>query len=331
MRYQVASRSFIIGIALVLCSLPALAQDAPDPTGTWDVQVDMGGTPMAGTLNVVKNDDGTYSGTLKTPMGELSLQNVDYVPGETISFAETIGEGDQAISFKFEGKFTGPDSFKGQLESETMGVMDVTGMRAKAESPMAGIWDVTSESQLGTLHRKLIVYKNGSGKYVGDTAWKISDLNVDGNNVTFDVTVSAGGQELPLTFKGTQEDGTLTGNFLMDGSEVAQVSGTRTSTGDLSVVYGSWDLSADTPLGPFEAKVEIPEGGEPKLISEEGESPIENLDMDADMLNFDATVNFEGETYDVTFEGTVDGNTIGGDFIMGGAPVATVAMTRTDA
>src|SRR5690554_6757546 len=90
---------------------------AQDPTGKWDVEVDMGGTPLMAQLEVKKNDDGTYAGVLNSPMGEMALEKVDYTPGETIGFTETIGEGDAAMEFSFNGKFTSPDSFEGNLVS----------------------------------------------------------------------------------------------------------------------------------------------------------------------------------------------------------------------
>ena len=43
--------------------------------------------------------------------------------------AAKVGEGDKAVSFKFDGKFTGKDTFEGALVSETMGSMKVKGTR----------------------------------------------------------------------------------------------------------------------------------------------------------------------------------------------------------
>ena len=240
-------------LMLALIAFPATAQT--DPAGTWNVEVDMGGTPLLATLEVVKNDDGTYGGTLNSPMGPMSLEKVDYTPGESISFAETIGEGDTAISFSFEGKFIDDNTFEGKLVSEAMGEMAVKGKRGGLENPLAGIWNITSDSQLGKLDRKLVVYKNGSGKYVSEDAeYKISGLSVEGDAVQFDVTVSAQGQDLPLHFSGTRAGDALNGNFQMDGQEVAVVTGSKAAVDIIGAAAGTWDLSADTPLGPYDAK-----------------------------------------------------------------------------
>jgi hypothetical protein len=329
MKSVIASVSLAVALTLTAFALPAAAQAAPDPTGDWAVEVDMGGTPLMAKLNVVKNDDGTYGGTLNSPMGIMTLEKVDYTPGESISFAETIGEGETAISFTFEGKFSDADHFEGKLVSETMGEMLVKGTRGGLDNPLAGVWSITSDSQLGKLERKLVVYKNSSGKYCSEDAeYKISNLAVEGDAVKFDVTVSAQGQDLPLHFVGTRAGDTLSGNFQMDGQDVATVTGAKATVDIVGAAAGKWDLAADTPLGPYEAKLEIGPGATGKLVSAEGESPLQNLGADGDMLEFDVAVLFQGESYNVSFEGTPKGDELAGDFIMDGSPVATVVCKK---
>lgn len=329
MKSRLAIVPLALAFALAAIGAPAHAQAAPDPTGLWKVEVDMGGTPLLATLNVHKNDDGTYGGTLNSPMGEMSLETVDYTAGESISFSETIGEGDTAISFTFEGKFSDADHFEGKLVSESMGEMAVKGVRGSDENPLAGVWDVTSDSQLGKLERKLVVYKNGSAKYItSDAEFKVSNLTVEGDAVNFDVTVSAQGQDLALHFKGIHAGDSLTGNFQMDGSDAATVTGTRAKIDLVAAAAGTWDLSAETPLGPFEAKLTVGPGAAGKLVSADGESPLENVGSDGDMLEFDVNVLFQAESYHVTFEGTATDTEMNGEFFMDGSPVATVVCKK---
>lgn len=328
MKYRFTIVPLAISFVFVT-GLSALAQTAPDPTGLWKVEVDMGGTPLLATLNVHKNTDGTYGGTLNSPMGEMSLDNVQYTAGESLSFSETVGEGDTAISFTFEGKFIDADHFEGKLVSETMGEMTVKATRGSADNPLAGIWAITSDSQLGKLERRLVVYKNGSAKYVTDEAeFKVNNLTVEGDAVNFDVTVSAQGQELPLHFKGIHAGDSLNGNFQMDGSDVAVVTGTKQKLDLVAAAAGNWDLAAETPLGPFEAKLTFGPGATGKLVSAEGESPLENVGADGDMIEFDVNVLFQGESYRVTFEGITKDAEINGEFIMDGSPVATVVCKK---
>jgi len=313
--------------ALALISIAAHAQDAPDPVGDWNVVVDMGGTPLNATLNVKKNDDGSFAGTLNSPMGALALEKVDYKPGEAITFGATIGEGDQAIKFSFDGKFTGPDSFEGTLVSETMGTMPVKGTRATG-NPLAGVWDVMSDSQLGKLERKLIVYKDGTGKYVTDADNAISNLKVEGGNVSFNVTVSAQGQELPLAFAGTVANDAINGKFTTDGQDMATVTGTKSKVDVVAAAIGKWTFEAETPAGPYNADLVIESATAGKLMAEEGNADLRNIGSDGDKFTYDVSVNYQGQMYDVTFAGTVNGEEMNGDLLMAGSPVATVKCKK---
>ncbi len=323
------TRAALVPVLALACSI-AVAQDAPDPVGNWDVVVDMGGTPLNAALTVNKNADGSYAGNLKSPMGELALEKVDYKPGENITFGATIGEGDAAIKFSFDGKFTGPDAFEGTLVSDTMGTLPVKGTRAKAAagSALSGVWDITSDSQLGKLERKLVVYNDNTGKYVTDTDNAISDVTVDGQNVGFKVTVSAQGQDLPLTFKGTVNGDALAGNFVVDGQEMAVVTGTRAKVDPVAAAVGKWAFVAETPAGPYNGDLIIDAAKTGKLISDEGEAELKNLGANGDKLTYDMSVVYQGQAYDVTFLGAVDGDKMTGDLIMGGSPVATVECKK---
>ena len=312
---------------LALALATAGAASAQDPSGDWDIEVNMGGSPMAASLTVTKNDDGTYAGVLNSPMGELSLSKVNYTEGESLSFNETVGEGDTAMEFKFDGTFTNADTFEGVLES-AMGPMPVKGTRASSESPMAGVWKVTSESQLGKLEREIVVYKSGKAKYVTDESdFAITELTADGSAVTFDVTLDVQDQALDLSFEGTQDGDKLDGVFNMDGQEAATVTGARQPAPTIASLAGDWGLTADTPLGELVATLSFAETGS-KLKTDDGDSEVENLDFDANMVVFDVTVLFEGGEYEVTFEGVNSGTSLDGDFLLDGSPVATVSATR---
>ena len=87
-----------------------------------------------------------------------------------------------------------------------------------------GTWNLTSESDLGTLVRVFIVAEDGTGTY-NDVA--ISSFSLDGEKVTFDVTLDIGDQVYPLSFEGSFKGAALTGKFMMDGEIMAEVSGAK--------------------------------------------------------------------------------------------------------
>ncbi|MFP6582916.1 MAG: hypothetical protein VCD00_10225 [Candidatus Hydrogenedentota bacterium] len=189
---------------------------ANNPIGDWDVSIDMAGTPVAASLSVSANDDGTLTGNLKSAMGDAELSNVTY-EGDKLAFTQTFGEGDAALTFAFEGTISG-DTFEGTLSSD-MGEMAVTGSRSVGS--IVGEWTFTSDSQLGVITMPFIVNEDMSATY---SEYDIEDLVQDGKNITFAVTVSVDGNDLPLTFEGIISSSDLIeGAYLMDGSEVATV------------------------------------------------------------------------------------------------------------
>lgn len=319
---------FALVPALLIACTAALAQDKPDPVGYWDVVVDMGGTPLNANLIVTKNDDGSYGGTLKSPMGDLAVPKVEYDGSEAIKFAAKVGEGDTAISFSFDGKFTGKDAFEGTLVSETMGTMTVKATRGSPANPLAGVWDLVSDSQLGKLDRKLVVYKDSTGKYVTDKDNLISELKVEGANVSFKVTVSAQGQDIPLTFAGTATGDSLTGKFTADGNDMATVTGKKSAIDIVAAAIGKWSFEAETPAGPYTADLIIDSATSGKLIATEGEAVLRKIAADGDRLTYDVTVNYQGQMYDVSFAGAVTAETMEGDLLMAGSPVATVKCKK---
>ena len=136
--------------------------------------------------------------------------------------------------------------FEGSVEGLTLngsflmntGVISVTGTReatfeelmgSRYASPLAGTWEVTSNSQLGELERKLEIKGNLSGTYESEEAkWPLRDLKLEGNQVTFSVTVDVQGQELAMDFAGVLEGKEIVGAYsVADFGPVADVTAVK--------------------------------------------------------------------------------------------------------
>jgi len=64
----------------------------------------------------------------------------------------------------------------------------------------------------GHIERTWVFNDDMTGEYSGDIgSFAITNVKVDGNAVTFDVTLEVQDQELPSTFEGTLENGVLSG------------------------------------------------------------------------------------------------------------------------
>ena len=97
---------------------PALADDKPNPTGTWKWSVDRNGQTFDLTLKL-KLDDGKLTGTLARGDQETKIEDGKFKDGE-VSFTVTNERNGQKVTRKYNGKVSG-DTIKGKIESERNG------------------------------------------------------------------------------------------------------------------------------------------------------------------------------------------------------------------
>lgn len=325
MRTNATKTMAAAALALALCLGLSTAYAQDEILGDWDVELNMAGNMLPGKLVVTKEGD-ALKGVLTTPTGPMEIDEIKF-DGEKISFAQTATILEQEMLVSFEGTLDG-DTFSGILTSD-LGPMPVTGKRSVATPPIVGNWTFTSvvSAQDTTLTRTLEVNEDLTGVYKSDEdEWPISDLAVDGDAVTFAVTVQFGGQDVPLTFAGTIDGASMTGAFSAQGSEVAQITALRVV--DASSVAGTWSVALiGTPLGDFSHSVTINADGT-GTYSSPAETPISNLMVDGDALSFHAAVGAEGATYEVDFNGVLAGGKIEGSISVDGTPAGELLMSQ---
>ena len=96
---------------------------------------------------------------------------------------------------------------------------------AACAADLAGTWKGTAEGPNGTIERTF-VFKVDGAKLTGETSSEmlgksvINDGKIDGDNISFTITASMGGNELKLSYKGK-----LTGDELRLTSEIANGDG----------------------------------------------------------------------------------------------------------
>lgn len=98
---------------------------------------------------------------------------------------------------------------------------------AGSSNPVAGSWDTTVTTPVGDQVGVWTILDDGTGIMSSDQGDQAIDgIVVDGNNVSFDVDIDAGGQSLSLSFNGVVEGNSLTGAFGSDFGDF-DVTGTR--------------------------------------------------------------------------------------------------------
>jgi hypothetical protein len=94
-------------------------------------------------------------------------------------------------------------------------------------NPFAGSWDTVATSPLGDQASVWTISEDGTGIMSSELGNQpVDGIVVDGNNVSFELVVDAGGQSLGLSFSGVVDGDSLSGVFASDFGDF-NVTGTR--------------------------------------------------------------------------------------------------------
>jgi hypothetical protein len=172
------------------------------------------------TLLMTVNPD--LTGRYEFFFGELPMKDLK-IEGNQVTFALESSFGDQTMQMNFKGTIEN-GVLKGQMTSER-GTTEITGKKlppaaapaagaAVAGAGIVGTWEFTRETQQGTRTSTLTIKPDMTGTYkMRDTEVPVTDLKVQGDQVSFKVTMTFGGNEVPMEFKGKLEGATLKGEF----------------------------------------------------------------------------------------------------------------------
>jgi hypothetical protein len=95
---------------------------------------------------------------------------------------------------------------------------------------------------------------------------------------------------------------------------------------------GSWNLVIETPIGNQESVLVLAGAADTlagKLSGTQGETELRDVVVDGDKLTFAITIDAQGQQMDLTFEGTVTGDSLTGAFTSPFGP-APVTGTRSE-
>jgi hypothetical protein len=186
--------------------------------GKWELTTTTDRGPRASLLTVF----GDLSGRYEMFGGEIPIKEIK-LNGDQVAFAIETGFGDQTFTLDFKGKLEGK-ALKGETTSPR-GTRAVVGKKLDAAPSVAGTWEITRESQQGTRTAKLTIKEDMTATYATEDATvPVTDLRLDGDQLSFKVTVKRGEREVPMEFKGKIEGDALKGEF-------TTARGTRPATG----------------------------------------------------------------------------------------------------
>jgi hypothetical protein len=171
-----------------------------------------------GERNLLMTVNPDLTGRYEFFFGELPMKDLK-IEGNQVTFTLESSFGDQTMRMDFKGTLQN-GTLKGEMTSER-GTTDITGKKLPpAAAPAAGgagivgTWEFTRETQRGTRTSTLTIKPDMTGTYkMRDTEVPVTDLKVEGDQVSFKVTMTYNGNEVPMEFKGKVEGNTLTGEF----------------------------------------------------------------------------------------------------------------------
>ena len=160
----------------------------------------------------------------------------------------------------------------------------------------------------------LTIAKGAAGALTGK--WGSTDLSnvkFEGDKLTFVRTMKFGDQEFTMNFAGTLKDGKLAGMVSSDRGEYA-ANGIRRKPESPAV--GQWDLSYRIGDRDVTAKLIVSQKTDgaldAKWTSQMGESTISNVKFQDGKLSLTRKAKFNDNEFEMTFEGTVQGDKLTG-------------------
>jgi len=139
--------------------------------------------------------DGDLTGRYEFFGGEIPIKDLK-LEGDQVTFVIEMGFGDRTFRMDFKGKLDGK-SLTGELVSER-GTTEVAGKMLEAASPVVGTWEFTRETSRATRTSTLKIKEDMTGTYtIRDNELAVTNLKVDGNQVSFKLIMRYGDREFP--------------------------------------------------------------------------------------------------------------------------------------
>ncbi|HIA47099.1 MAG TPA: hypothetical protein EYN96_03810 [Candidatus Hydrogenedentes bacterium] len=181
--------------------------------GVWKLTGESRYGPTEHRFVVTADGKGTYESG-----GQVSEVTSLVIKGNEVGFDVTIFGGGGSYDVAFEGSF-GKEGLSGDIITNGASFVALKAPRVGAFDEMIGIWNLTGESQFGPMEHTLIVTPDGKFTYGSDgQVSEISELKIDGNSISFNMTVFGGGGEYPVAFEGIFGDDGLSGDVMTNGT-----------------------------------------------------------------------------------------------------------------
>ncbi len=301
-----------------------------NPVGTWTGQQE-NGEPYS---VIIAGSAGAYTGTLEGVMGTLELSDISFADGE-LSFTFRFEFNGQENVFTAKGAIDG-DSLEGSVAIPGGGELPIALTREAAVdlSGAIGTWHGMINGAPATLG----IGKSSSGELVGtiETNTGVVDLSeVDFSNgrLSFSARLDTGSGWMVLDFDGPIQGDDYGSNVNVEDLGTFPLSFSRAQGGDFedsvasasssdsSRSVGDWEVVFDIRGNSRSATLKITKSDGGTLSgnwsSQLGTSDLRDVRDDGNSLTFNRTLELGGNSIDLSYSATINGDAIHGTISTG--------------
>jgi hypothetical protein len=223
---------------------------------------------------------------------------------------------------------------------------------AQGSSNIVGSWDMTTKSPQGDRPGLLVITKQGDKLAAAMKGARgelpLNSITLNGNDVKMVMTIQFQGSDMVITYTGKVENemmkgeadfgGLATGEWFAvphkEGAGAGSGTGTGAGTGSgggtgagtgSGNISGVWNATVETSQGSGNPEFTFKQEGEKITGTYKGtfgEAPLTGTLKGSD-ISFSIKVNFQGQEFDVTYTGKVEGNNMKGTAKLGELGEAT--------
>ncbi|MHC4072782.1 MAG: translocation/assembly module TamB domain-containing protein [Planctomycetota bacterium] len=175
--------------------------------GKWELTT----TSERGTRQRTLTVYGDLTGRYESFGGGIPIKDLK-LEGNQVTFATERRYRDQTYRSDFKATLDG-DTIKGQITT-SRGTTELTGKKVTTTSLVVGTWELTSESSRGTRTYTLKIKDDMTATYTSrDRETPVTDLKVEGDQISFKVTRTFNESQFTMNFKGTLDGDTIRGKI----------------------------------------------------------------------------------------------------------------------
>ena len=276
--------------------------------GDWQLQSEPNDRQGSSILSFAGDSEGKLAGQWINARGFSELEDVRF-KDNNVTFVQTVRfEKEKEV---FKGTFAGTienGKISGTL-THGNSQSKIEAMRARTIPPAAGNWEMKFKVGDRDITATLAVKTDKEGKPSAE--WqspmgehKITDVNLNGDKLTFKRQSKIQDREFESTFEGAVKQDTLSGVIKTEQGEIP-AEGKRIG----SDLIGIWILDVAAPWGNSRQRLKVNQD----MSGMYGITPIEKVTLEGDKVSFRISPEFGRQRFEMNFEGKLADSTLTGE------------------